>query len=139
MLRKPVETRRDRMGNHLGEARGYLTPSLQYLGLGVGPCQGTSCAKEQLCIQQHVEADLREHVLKVRRANALSHVMYSTCFKHFVDPDLDRGVEWLARYLRVEECTESGKDSRGTHVTIDVLAEGSATHFALFVVHFIGH
>ena len=85
--------------------------------------------KEQLCVQQHIEADLCEDVLKVHRAHALGHAVYPECVKHFVDPDLDRGMEWRSSRLRIQHCAESGKDGSKTHVAIDVFAEGLATHF----------
>jgi len=87
--------------------------------------------KEKLCVQQHIEADLCEYLLEVRRPHAFCHAADSDCVKDFFDLSLERGLEWGCCQLRIQHYAERGKYSSGTEVVINVVAEGLIAHFRL--------
>jgi hypothetical protein len=87
--------------------------------------------KEKLCVQEHIESDLREYLLEVRRPHAFRHTAYSDCIKDFFDLFMECGLEWGSCHLRIQHYAESGKDSSGTELAIDIVAEGLIAHFRL--------
>ena len=87
--------------------------------------------KEKLCVQEHIESDLCEYLLEVRRADAFGHAACSDCVKDFFDLFLECGLEWCSCHLRIQRYAQSSKDSSGTEVVINIVAEGLIAHFRL--------
>jgi hypothetical protein len=90
--------------------------------------------KEKLCVQEHVQADLCEDLLKLHRAHALRYAGEPECLKDFVDPGLERRMERSCCHVRIQHDAEN---ARRTEVAIDVFAEGLLLIFIFLGVYSI--